>query len=267
MFGMMFGDLGQGALIAIGAWLFRRRLGQYTLFVATSGLSAMLFGALYGSLFGYEHILPALWVSPLSQPLYMLSAALVWGIGFLVLATAVAIHNRLAEGDLQRALFDSNGLLSLLFYLSLAGGAFNLYSSGQFGLLPAAVALGGLMGLFSYKLIQGHSSPGERMLVATIETLETLTGYVSNTLSFLRVAAFSLNHVALAIAVFTLADMSQGAGHWITIVAGNLFILILEGAIVAIQTLRLEYFEGFSRYYSGDGVEFRPLHLTCGEAS
>ncbi len=103
-------------------------------------------------------------------------------------------------------------------------------------------------------------------MVAAIETFETLTGYISNTLSFLRVAAFSLNHVALAVAVFTLADMMEGAGHWLMVIGGNIFILVLEGAIVTIQVLRLEYYEGFSRFYAGDGQEFKPLRLNTGGA-
>ncbi len=76
--------------------------------------------------------------------------------------------------------------------------------------------------------------PGERLLVVIIEGFETFMNYISNTLSFLRVAAFGLNHVALAIAVFALADMLGATGHWITVVLGNLFILVLEGAIVVI---------------------------------
>jgi V/A-type H+-transporting ATPase subunit I len=58
----------------------------------------------------------------------------------------------------------------------------------------------------------------------------------------------------------------DGTGHWITVVLGNLFIMVLEGAIVTIQALRLEYYEGFSRFYSGDGQEFKPLKLKTGTA-
>ena len=101
----------------------------------------------------------------------------------------------------------------------------------------------------------------KRLLVVAVETLETALNYIANTLSFLRVAAFSMNHVALAIAVFALASMMGNTGHWVTVVLGNLFILLLEGAIVAIQVLRLEYYESFSRFYSGDGRAFRPLTL------
>jgi len=98
-------------------------------------------------------------------------------------------------------------------------------------------------------------------MVVFIETLETLIGYVSNTLSFLRVAAFSLNHVALAVAVLTLADMMGTFGHAMTIILGNVFVILLEGGIVMIQVLRLEFYEGFSRYFSGEGHEFAPLKL------
>ncbi|OQX34984.1 MAG: V-type ATP synthase subunit I, partial [Candidatus Sedimenticola endophacoides] len=173
-------------------------------------------------------------------------------------------HNRLVEGDLHRALFDTNGLVSIILYLSVLGGVYGIYTQGAYGVATAVISIGALLTLLGFKLIETQASPGERMLVAFIETFETLTGYTSNTLSFLRVAAFSLNHVALAIAVFTLADMLEGTGHWLMIIAGNLFILILEGAIVTIQALRLEYYEGFSRFFSGDGLEFKPLKLSGG---
>ena len=101
----------------------------------------------------------------------------------------------------------------------------------------------------------------ERILVVIIETLEFIISSVSGTLSFLRVAAFSLNHIALAAAVFSIAAMMGPTGHWVSIVLGNIFIIVLEGAIVAIQCLRLEYYEGFSRFFSGKGKAFAPLKL------
>ena len=101
----------------------------------------------------------------------------------------------------------------------------------------------------------------ERGLVVLIEGLEHIISNVSGTLSFLRVAAFSLNHVALAAAVFAIAGMMDAFGHGITVILGNIFIIVLEGAIVAIQCLRLEYYEGFSRFYSGKGKAFEPLKI------
>ena len=261
MFGMMFGDVGHGAVILGAALLLRRKLGAFTPFGVAAGLSSMVFGFLYGSIFGYEHVLHALWIAPLTDPLYMLTVALLWGIGFITLATLLNIFNHLAQGDGIGALFGDNGLLSLLLYAGLLGTGYSLYTGsggGFWGTLTVAT----LIGIFAHKLIEQEASTGERILVAFIETFETITGYASNTLSFLRVAAFSLNHVALAIAVFTLAGMMGDTGHWITVVLGNVFILVLEGLIVAIQVLRLEFYEGFSRFYSGDGKAFKPLTLS-----
>ncbi|MCU7816164.1 MAG: V-type ATP synthase subunit I [Candidatus Thiodiazotropha sp. (ex Rostrolucina anterorostrata)] len=261
MFGMMFGDVGHGAVILGTALLMHRKLGSFTAFGITAGLSSILFGFLYGSIFGFEHILHALWIAPLTDPLYMLTVALLLGIGFIILVTLLNIANHLSQGDRIGALFGDNGLLSLLLYTGLLGSGYSFYASGSVGAFWATLAILTLMGIFAHKLIEQEASIGERILVAFIETFETITGYASNTLSFLRVAAFSLNHVALAIAVFTLANMMGDTGHWITVILGNVFILVLEGLIVAIQVLRLEFYEGFSRFYSGDGRAFKPLTL------
>jgi len=265
MFGMMFGDVGHGLTIALVAWLARRKLKTFTLFVFSIGISAALFGLLYGSLFGYEQLFDAFWVAPMSDPVYMLSVALKWGVAFLLVISFISIYNRIIQNDLTRALFDSNGVVSTLLYLSLIYLLYDYYRHATLDGIAVASALLALLTLLGYKWFISNASPGERLLVAVIETFETLTGYISNTLSFLRVAAFSLNHVALAVAVFALADMMESLqAHVLMVIFGNLFILVLEGAIVTIQALRLEYYEGFSRFYSGDGLEFRPLRLDGG---
>ena len=266
MFGMMFGDIGHGITIALVAWLARRKLKSFTPFAIGAGLSAILFGLLYGSIFGYEHVIDAVWIPPLSDPIYMLSVALAWGIGFLLMISAICIYNRFVQGDIGKAVFDTNGLVSTLLYLSLLYGLYSIYRDGEFGIIAAIISGLSLLILFLYKMTRASGPMSERLLVALIETFESLTGYISNTLSFLRVAAFSLNHVALAIAVFTLAEMIESThGHMLMVIFGNLFILVLEGAIVTIQALRLEYYEGFSRFYSGDGIEFEPLRLPIGD--
>jgi len=219
-------------------------------------------GWLYGSVFGFEALVHPLWISPLSDPMRMLSAALYWGIGFILLSTLLTVYNRLAQGQLAVALFSAKGVAGILFYFAAlyAGYRFgNAQSPGLGGTLMLLLPLSALV----WHLWATHPGPlSERLLVVAVETFETALNYIANTLSFLRVAAFSMNHVALAVAVFALAEMMGGTGHWITVVLGNIFILLLEGAIVAIQVLRLEYYEGFSRFYSGDGRAFRPLALS-----
>lgn len=261
MFGSMFGDVGQGAIIAALAWYLRDKLGRFYLFGVLAGISSICFGFLFGSLFGYEHLLPALWMSPLQDPILMLRIALAWGVLFLAVACCLAIYNRMAIGNWPGAVFGPHGMVNLVFYLALVRGGMNLADSGAFGLLPTLLVMGSLLALAVHGWLHLDAPVGEKILVVLIETLETVIGYVSNTLSFLRVAAFSLNHVALAIAVFTLADMMGAFGHIMTIVLGNLFMIVLEGGIVMIQVLRLEFYEGFARYFSGDGHEFAPVRL------
>jgi V/A-type H+-transporting ATPase subunit I len=261
MFGMMFGDVGHGFVIAAAGVLARQRLRHFTPLVVAMGAASMLFGLLYGSIFGYEGFIHPLWISPLEDAGRLLAVALYFGIGFIVVMASISIRNRLREKDYSGALLSGGGLAGIAFYLGLVLAAAHWLETGGLGAsrtamfaLPLAVVLG-------YEWQHNPGPLGERIAIVVIEGFDTLLGYIANTLSFLRVAAFSLNHVALAIAVFTIANGMGPAGHWTTIVVGNVFILVLEGAIVTIQVLRLEYYEGFSRFFSGDGREFRPLRF------
>jgi len=261
MFGSMFGDVGQGAVIAGLAWAFRAKLGSFYRFGVMAGLSSVLFGLLYGSIFGYEEILPALWKSPIHYPILMLKIALGYGVLFIAIACVLAIYNRLAVKDLAAAVFGHHGLVNLIFYLALVWGAVGIATHSSFGTAPLVLVIAALIALAGYAWSHLKAPIAEKILVVFVETLETIIGYTSNTLSFLRVAAFSLNHAALSLAVLTLAGMMGPAGHLITVILGNVFVIVLEGGIVMIQVMRLQYYEGFSRYFSGDGHEFAPLRL------
>jgi len=266
MFGSMFGDVGHGALIASAGWYWHHKLKSFTVFFIAAGLSSITFGFLYGSIFGFEEILlPALWISPIHNPTLMLKIALYWGIGFILIATLITLINRWREGQYAAALL--NNTAGILLYL---GGIYAIHrwmEKGVFNTDQQLAILLPLLTILAYKWTQNKLPFAERILVTLIEGIETIINYLANTLSFLRVAAFSLNHAALAIAVFTLANMMTTPTNWLTIILGNLFIIILEGAIVTIQVLRLEYYEGFSRFFSGDGRLFRPLTIGINGAS
>lgn len=267
MFGMMFGDIGHGAVIAAAGLIFRRRLKGFAPFIVAIGLSSVGAGWLYGSIFCFEEIVHPLWMSPMSDPTLMLTLALYWGIGFILVATLLTVYNRLVEKRYWEALLDGKGLAGILFYLGVLYGLHRRIGSGIFGTREWMGILVPLVLILAYKWHEHRADVGERILVTLIGGFETLVSYFANTLSFLRVAAFSLNHVALAAAVVTLANMMHATGHWVMVVFGNVFILVLEGAIVGIQALRLEYYEGFSRFFVGDGREFRPLTLSLGTAT
>ncbi len=265
LFGAMFGDIGHGGVILLLSLLFMRKLGRMALVGAAAGVVSMLFGVLYGSVFGYEDILEPVWLSPLHNPVYVLSVAVGFGVGFIVFTLLVNARNKWVAGHRAEAVFDSTGLAGLVFYLGAAVGLASIAGASIVAGIPQNMAwmtaIVGIIVVAGFKWYEATGGLGERILVTAIETLETGINLFSNTLSFMRVAAFSLNHVALALAVFTLAAGLSVAGHWFTIALGNVVIIVLEGGIVAIQALRLMYYEGFSRFFSGDGVEFIPLRL------
>jgi V/A-type H+-transporting ATPase subunit I len=264
LFGAMFGDVGHGGVILAAAVLFRHRLGGAAWVGIAAGVVSMGFGLLYGSIFGYEEVLTPIWLSPLHDPIRVLGVAVLFGVGFIVFTLLANIWNKLAAGHVAEALFDSTGLAGLSFYLGAAGGLAGLAGMPALSGLGTAswsLALAGIVTVALFKWVETRAALGERALVTAIETLETGINLFANTLSFMRVAAFSLNHVALALAVFTIANELGTAGHWLTIFLGNVVIIVLEGGIVAIQALRLMYYEGFSRFFNGDGSEFVPLKL------
>lgn len=261
LFGAMFGDIGHGALILVLAAALYRKLGAMAWIGIAAGAVSMLFGVLYGSIFGYEDLIEPVWLSPLHNPIQMLVVAIAFGVGFITLTLLVNAYNRFVAGRRAEALFDSAGLAGLVFYLGAVGGVASLAGAAEQALPAWGLALAGIAAVAVFKWVETPASLGERALVTAIETLETGINLFANTLSFMRVAAFSLNHVALALAVFTIANGLDTAGHWITIFLGNAVIIVLEGGIVAIQALRLMYYEGFSRFFSGSGRAFVPLKL------
>lgn len=120
-----------------------------------------------------------------------------------------------------------------------------------------------LLILFNDKLTKLLSKKKESEHVPVVEKIfeiiEMLLSFASNTISFLRLAAFAINHVGLCMAIYLLADMTNGAGSIAISVIGNIIVIVLEGLIVGIQILRLEYYELFSRFYTGDGVEYNSI--------
>jgi len=172
-------------------------------------------------------------------------------------------------------LFDHNGLAGLVFYWSLVG----LGASAFVGNLPLSPVLlatlavvSGLAVTFAEMLahlVDGHrplveGNVGTYLMQVPFELFETVIGLLSNTLSYVRMGAFAVAHGALSLVVFILAEIispARGVGYWFVVVLGNLFVIGFEGMIVGIQTLRLEYYEFFSKFFSGNGVRFRPLTL------
>ena len=267
MFGFMFGDVGQGfVILVIGLILMKMKKSLGSIFLA-GGISAILFGIVYGSVFGKEDIIKGIIPSPMDNITNMLIAGIAVGAVLIIIAMIFNIKNGIKNKDKTRALFDKNGLAGLAFYVIILVLIVGFLLKGKLvislGLSITLIAIPLLLILFKERiesyLNQNKSKVKSSIVEKIFELIEMLLNIASNTISFVRLAAFAINHVGLCMAIYILSDMVGGAGSVIVGIIGNIIVIALEGLIVAIQVLRLEYYELFSRFYTGDGKEYIPI--------
>lgn len=281
IFGAMFGDVGQGLLLLIGgALLYKFKKMDLAAIISRCGIFSVLFGFLYGSVFGFENVIEAVWLHPVSAmtslPLIgslntVFVVAIGLGMGLVLLTMVFHIINGFKAGDIGGALFDTNGIAGFVFYGAVVA-AIALFLTGH--KLPAGIVL--VIMFVIPLLVMALKEPLTNLVMkksegikegkvmffvqAFFEMFEVLLSYFSNTLSFLRIGAFAVSHAAMMEVVLMLAGAENGAApNWIVIVLGNLFVCGMEGLIVGIQVLRLQYYEFFSRFYKGGGREFKPF--------
>lgn len=279
MFGVMFGDVGQGLVIAlIGYALFKKSgslLGHIAIYL---GVCSMISGLFYGSLFGNEeflrHTLPFIpMINPMEHKTSILIVAIGFGVILIVIAMILNLINAIKEKNIGRLLFDRNGVVGIVVYFSILYVILAKVLVLQTTIIPAIllIIISFAIILMSHplqKFIQTRKEflPEDKtgfFIESIFELIETILAILSNTISFMRVGAFALNHVGLIIAFHMLSDMvaesAGGPGSFIVMVFGNILIIVLEGLIVGIQGLRLEYYELFSRFFEGEGSEFKPF--------
>ncbi len=274
LFGAMFGDLGQGLVILLGGLFisYKTKNKSFGGILARLGASSMLFGALYGSIFGSEELIEPLLIRPMANINTMLVAAIVFGMVLITISYIYSLLNHYSSKNVEEGLFGREGLTGFLFFLTLV---YTVWGKATGNLtIPIGLPIGimaALLIIMVFKqplagLLTGHrlyeDSPGDYYIEAGFGVIETVLSVASNIISFIRVGAFALNHVGLYIAFSTMAEMLDSrVGGIMVLIIGNIIIIGLEGLIVFIQSLRLEYYELFSKYYSGYGTEYRPVSL------
>lgn len=279
-FGIMFGDIGQGLVYFLLGLALKKKIGDFAGIVMRLGATSIVFGFVYGSFFGLEkHELP--WLPSLIQggPLspdnipMILVAGIVYGLFALTVSYIYGIVNSMINKNIEEGIFGKNGIFGYMFFMSFVltiialTGIINVpVSAPLIVLLISIVAI--VMKEPLANLVMGHKplfheSPGAYFTESIFEAIETILAALSNTVSFVRVGAFALNHAGLFMAFLVMSEMVENIFAKILIlVIGNILILTLEGVIVFIQGLRLQYYEMFSKYFKGEGVEFKPLKLT-----
>jgi V/A-type H+/Na+-transporting ATPase subunit I len=271
MFGMMFGDAGQGILlIAAGLCLragwprWARRFGAAWPFVCGAGAAATAFGLLYGEFFGPTGLVPVLWLAPLARPVPLLAAAIGAGAALLACAYALGTVNRWREGGWRLALYASSGIAGSALLLGAALAAGGLYRhNGALLATGAVIATAGLgLALAGYAAEAGGGGAGAGQV--SVELFDLVVRLGSNVMSFARLAAFGLTHAAIGLVVWegTRALWNRGglliAVAIVLFIVGNALAFALEALVAAVQALRLEYYELFSRVFVSEGRPFVP---------
>jgi V/A-type H+/Na+-transporting ATPase subunit I len=297
MFGLMFGDAGHGAVLLIagiiGSVLKRReKIARLFQLIVYCGASAIVFGVLFGSYFGMAWI-PPVWFDfhgavagharggVVSDIYGILTITIYFGIA--VIGTGLLINwiNCMRKKRWLRLILDKTGLVGGWIY---GGGVYTAFYfvRRDYKQLPPGPLLIILIGipalLFLAKPVaefiierreHGKQFGGftvlDFLMEWIVEMLEVFSGYLANTLSFMRVAGLGIAHVSLMTAFFQIAGMIGGEGLSIgscaILVFGNLLVIALEGLSAGIQSLRLNYYEFFSKYFSGSGIAYSPVTL------
>jgi V/A-type H+-transporting ATPase subunit I len=312
LFGIMFGDLGQGfVLLAAGLLTGRRgpkplrRFGKFSVPLIAVGTSSIIMGLLTGEVFTHEELLVeptrALSALLLDRPVdriltlmplpekggsvvklfYFFGFTLAVGVLLNSAGLMVNIINQIGAKKYERAFFSKTGMAgALLFWYAVFMALRSVISLAarepiRFCWYDLPGLLAPAAGIFFGPAIWRFAS-GKRpvfpegfmvfVVEGFVELLETASTYVSNTVSFLRVGAFALSHAVLSYIVFYFSGevsgvAAGGAFSLLILVFGNGVIILLEGMIVAIQVIRLQYYEFFSKFFTETGVAFTPFRF------
>ncbi|NLK98448.1 MAG: V-type ATP synthase subunit I [Epulopiscium sp.] len=289
MFGAMFGDVGQGLIFIIAGWILsqKQKESYFGPIAMRLGMSSTLFGFFFGSLFGNEEWIPhivrsifgsesviaRLIIHPMENMNLILISAVAFGVILILFGFGYSMINCLKEGNIKDGLFGRNGLAGLIFYIALLLIVYEIALGSVIipkGILIVSIVITmalmvirePLANKIQHKLPLYHEEVSSYYVESGFDIIETILSLASNTISFIRVGAFALNHVGLFLAFKTMAEMAHGgiAGIIIMII-GNIIIIGLEGLIVFIQGLRLQYYELFGKYFKGEGIEFKPIQF------
>ena len=305
LFGIMFGDLGQGLVFLLLGILMAVKIikvGNWNKFAPifiSIGVSSSIMGLLTGEFFSNETLLepfaefvtglfgtpraPILKMMPSSDPQSIKNMFMFFGfsisVGFIINTSGLIINivNNFNRKRIGKALFGKTGISGAVFFWYVIAFAIRI---AAFGHVPAVydwviiglTLFGAAYGEILERIIEGEhpvfeNGFGAAVIAGIVEIIEVISNYLSNTISFMRVGAFALSHAVLGYIINTMTELVGGVGGIAVLLIGNVVVIVLEGMIVAIQVIRLQYYEFFSKFFNETGREFKPFKFVYAESA
>ena len=303
LFGIMFGDCGQGLVfLLVGILMAAKKIkvggwNKFAPIFIAIGCSSTIMGLITGEFFTNETLLEpfSLWVTglfgaPRSPILKVMPSAnpnsikVIFGIfgvtvalGFIIntIGLVINIINKILQKKWGSAFFGKIGLAGALFFWYVVVFAIRIAAFHHAPALCDWVVIGITLFFAAFgepfeRLFNGErpvleNGVGAMIIGGIVELIEVVSTYLSNSISFVRVGAFALAHAVLGFIISMMAEKCGAIGGVFVLIVGNAIVIVLEGMIVAIQVIRLQYYEFFSKFFNETGSEFRPLQFRYGK--
>ena len=282
LFGIMFADVGQGFVLAVGGYILYKLKGiKLAKMIVPCGACSVIFGFLVGSVFGYEELLDPVYhaIGLKHKPLEVMGSintilimSIGIGIALVIVSMLMNVYCCLRTKKPGEALFSQNGVVGIIFYSMLVCAIITFMTKKTIlpGTVIAVVAVACFILLYIKELLIGKVDKHEHYLPESwsdffmqnlFEVIEYVLTYFSNTFSYLRIGAFMLVHAGMMMVFSSITNDPTSVGGIIAMAFGNIIVIALEGLLTGIQVLRLEFFEMFSRFYEGEGKPFESVGM------
>jgi V/A-type H+-transporting ATPase subunit I len=280
LFGLMFGDLGHGLTLLLTGLLVvfmmrknkEKSMYDFGFILIWLGVGAMIFGLWYGEFFGNELYLLPHHLRPLENISTILKLAVLIGVVHICLGWFLnginfilkkRVYLAFADPFMKCVLIIGGTYLLFTYFFNLQAWLSPPYPI-LYVMIPALFLLiAKPIGKSVFRIKYFHESVGALIGESTLDLGETFLGILSNVASYSRLLALSMAHLGLMIIVSIMVESVSNMPFLVpfVLILGNLFVIVLEGMLAFINTLRLHFYEFFGKFYAGNGIAYHNTRI------